>query len=65
MLPKLNKIDFYVGYLKILNNFSLTHCSSLSGTLMEMSAHGATLQNMRMEYIGNTVKFHPAEVRAP
>lgn len=32
---------------------------------MEMSAPGATLQSMRMEYIGNTVRFHPAEVRAP
>lgn len=31
---------------------------------MEMSAPGATLQSMRMEYIGNTVRFHPAEVRA-
>lgn len=64
MTPKLTKIDFYVGFLKILDDFSLTHYSSLSGTLMEMSAHGATLQSMRMEYTGNTVKFHPAEVRA-
>lgn len=31
---------------------------------MGMSAHGAILQNMKMEYTGNTVRFHPAEVRA-
>lgn len=32
---------------------------------MEMSARGATLRSMRMEYTGNTVRFHPAEVREP
>lgn len=52
--------------LAIFDAFSLTVSNfSLLGTLMEMSAHGATLQSMRMEYIGNTVRFHPAEVRAP
>ncbi|GAB0197125.1 kremen protein 1 [Grus japonensis] len=46
-----------------LSGLALSCCREpvLSGTLMEMSAHGAILQSMRMEYIGNTVRFRPAE----
>lgn len=63
MSLKLNKIDFFGGFWKKKSLNLLTFF--LSETLMGMSAHGAILQNMKMEYIGNTVRFHPAEVRAP
>lgn len=43
---------------------NFTDCFSLSETLMGTSARGAILQSMKMEYTGNTVRFHPAEVRA-
>lgn len=56
----------FTWYLKIIAFLlTLSFFFPPPGTPMEMSAHGATLQSTRMEYIGNIVRFHPAEVREP